>query len=157
MILLSLEANPTTDSIHDLETLRYVWDLDVTKDSDGNGIPSDDEDYVGQWIEWETDVSGTVSVKLTVMDEELSDSMLITLNVEEAPFSFWRFIIFTNHDNFDSNYLAGGGGFAYVKTRKPDDLIMAPAEVKEDVKYPWTMRSMILNLTHSVRTRQREK
>ena len=30
--------------------------------------------------------------------------------------------------------LAGGGGFAYVKTRKPNDLVMAPAEVKRGRK-----------------------
>jgi len=132
--IVILSANLTTDSIHDLETLRYVWDLDVTKDNDGNGNPSDDEDYVGQWIEWETDVSGTVSVKLTVMDEELSDSMLITLNIEEAPFSFGNLLSSPIMIILILIILAGGGGFAYVKTRKPDDLIMAPAEVKRGRK-----------------------
>ena len=80
-----LSANLTSDSSYDLETLRYVWDLDVTTDSDGNGNPSDDEDYVGQWFAWETDASGTISVKLTVIDEELSDSMICLLYTSPSP------------------------------------------------------------------------
>ena len=129
-----LSANLTTDSSYDLETLRYVWDLDVTTDSDGNGNPSDDEDYVGQWFAWETDTSGTISVKLTVTDEELSDSMLITLNIEEAPFSFGDLVSSPIVIIVIILILAGGGGFAYVQMRKPDDLIQAPAEVKRGRK-----------------------
>ncbi len=129
-----LSANLTTDSSYDLETLRYVWDLDVTTDSDGNGNPSDDEDYVGQWFAWETDTSGTISVKLTVTDEELSDSMLITLNIEEAPFSFGDLVSSPIVIIVIILILAGGGGFAYVQMRKPDDLVQAPAEVKRGRK-----------------------
>ena len=132
--IVVLSANLTTDSSHDLETLRYVWDLDVTTDSDGNGNPSDDEDYVGQWFEWETDTSGTISVKLTVMDEELSDSMIITLNIEEAPFSFGNLLASPIMIVLILIILAGGGGFAYVKMRQPDDLVQAPAEAKRGRK-----------------------
>ena len=108
--------------------------MDVTTDSDGNGNPSDDEDYVGQWFAWETDTSGTISVKLTVTDEELSDSMLITLNIEEAPFSFGDLVSSPIAIIVIILILAGGGGFAYVQMRKPDDLIQAPAEVKRGRK-----------------------
>ena len=68
------------------------------------------------------------------MDEELSDSMLITLNIEEAPFSFGNLLSSPIMIILILIILAGGGGFAYVKTRKPDDLIMAPAEVKRGRK-----------------------
>ncbi len=132
--IVVLSANLTTDSSHDLETLRYVWDLDVTTDSDGNGNPSDDEDYVGQWFEWETDTSGTISVKLTVMDEELSDSMIITLNIEEAPFSFGNLLASPIMIVLILIILYGGGGFAYVKMSQPYDLVQAPAEAKRGRK-----------------------
>ena len=55
------------------------------------------------------------------MDEELSDSMLITLNVEEAPFSFGDLLSSPIMIILILIILAGGGGFAYVKTRKPDN------------------------------------
>ena len=129
-----LSANLTSDSSYDLETLRYVWDLDVTTDSDGNGNPSDDEDYVGQWFAWETDASGTISVKLTVIDEELSDSMIITLNIEETAFSFGNLVSSSIVIIVIILILAGGGGFAYVQMRKPDDLVQAPAEVNRGRK-----------------------
>ena len=129
-----LSANLTTDSSHDLENLRYVWDLDVTTDSDGNGNPSDDEDYVGKWFEWKTDSSGTISVKLTVTDESLSDSISITLNIEKAPFSFADLVTSPIVIILILLILAGGGGFAYVQLRKPDDLVEAPTEARKGRK-----------------------
>ena len=89
---------------------------------------------MGQWFEWETDTSGTISVKLTVMDEELSDSMIITLNIEEAPFSFGNLLTSPIMIVLILIILAGGGGFAYVKMRQPDDLVQAPAEAKRGRK-----------------------
>ena len=125
-----LSANLTTDSIFDMENMIYVWDLDVTKDSDGNGNPSDDEDYVGKWFVWKTDTSGTISIKLTASDESLSDSMLITMNIEEAPFSFAEAITSPIGLVLIILILAGGGGFAYVKSRNPNDLVEAPPYAK---------------------------
>ena len=132
--IVVLSANLTADSSHDLEYLKYVWDLDVTTDSDGNGNPSDDEDYVGKWFEWKTDTSGTISVKLTVTDESLSDSMSITMNIEEAPFSFGELVSSPIVIILVLLILAGGGGFAYVQLRKPGDLVEAPAEAKRGRK-----------------------
>jgi hypothetical protein len=125
-----LSANLTTDSIFDIENMIYVWDLDVTKDSDGNGNPSDDEDYVGKWFVWKTDTSGTISIKLTASDESLSDSMLITMNIEEAPFSFAEAITSPIGLVLIILILAGGGGFVYVKSRNPNDLVEAPPYAK---------------------------
>jgi hypothetical protein len=128
--LVVLSANLTTDSIFDMENMIYVWDLDVTKDSDGNGNPSDDEDYVGKWFVWKTDTSGTISIKLTASDESLSDSMLITMNIEEAPFSFAEAITSPIGLVLIILILAGGGGFVYVKSRNPNDLVEAPPYAK---------------------------
>ena len=125
-----LSANLTIDSIFDMENMIYVWDLDVTKDSDGNGNPSDDEDYVGKWFVWKTDTSGTISIKLTASDESLSDSMVITMNIEEAPFSFAEAITSPIGLVLIILILAGGGGFFYVKSRNPNDLIEAPPYAK---------------------------
>lgn len=129
-----LSANMTTDSAFDLENMIYNWDLDTSVDSDGDGNPSNDIDHVGIWLEWKTDSHGTRSVKLTVSDETLVDSVSITLMIEEAPFSFADLVSSPIFIILIILVLAGGGGFAYMQMRKPEDLIEAPPEARRGRK-----------------------
>lgn len=125
-----LSGNLTTDSAYDMEYMEYVWDLDTSVDSDGDGDAGNDADHEGRWFEWKANSAGTRVIKLTVSDEAMSDSMTITIVVEKAPFSFANVLgspivlvlIFV--------VLAGAGGFAFMRLKKPDDLVEAPPEAK---------------------------
>jgi hypothetical protein len=128
--VIILSANMTTDSAFDLENMIYNWDLDTSVDSDGDGNPSNDIDHVGIWLEWKTDSHGTRSVKLTVSDENLVDSRTITILIEEAPFSFADLVSSPLFIILIVLGLAGGGGFAYMQMRKPEDLVEAPPEAR---------------------------
>jgi len=128
--VIILSANMTTDSAFDLENMIYNWDLDTSVDSDGDGNPSNDIDHVGIWLEWKTDSHGTRSVKLTVSDENLVDSRTITILIEEAPFSFADLVSSPLFIILIVLVLAGGGGFAYMQMRKPEDLVEAPPEAR---------------------------
>ena len=82
-----LSANGTIDSQADMDSLQFIWDIDITKDSDGDGNPSNDEDYTGRWIEFSYDSKGPKQAKLTVLDESSSHSVTMDIQVAEAPFS----------------------------------------------------------------------
>ena len=82
-----LSANGTIDSQIDMDSLQFIWDIDITKDSDGDGNPSNDEDYTGRWIEFSYDSEGPKQAKLTVLDESSSHSVTMDIHVAEAPFS----------------------------------------------------------------------
>ncbi len=80
-----LSANGTVDSLNDMESLKFHWDLDVTVDSDGDGNPSNDIDVTGRWIEASYASEGLKQVKLTVIDESESHSVTMEINVANAP------------------------------------------------------------------------
>ena len=42
-----LDARGTIDSLNDIDTLTIAWDLDVTEDSNGDGIKDNDADLIG--------------------------------------------------------------------------------------------------------------
>jgi len=82
-----LTGNGTTDSIFDMENMEYWWDTDISKDSDKDGDPSNDKDILGSMVEWEYKSPGNKVLQLTVYDGDLSDTMRITIIVQEAPFA----------------------------------------------------------------------
>ena len=66
--------------------LKYYWDLDPTFDSDGNGDPKDDPNYVGSDVEITFQQTGRVDVVLTVFDQSGNkDSHPFSVNVESEP------------------------------------------------------------------------
>ena len=80
-----LSANGSIDSVNDMESLTFHWDLDISLDSDGDGNPSNDIDMMGRWIEASYDSEGLKQVKLTVIDESESHSVTMDINVATAP------------------------------------------------------------------------
>jgi hypothetical protein len=88
-----LTGNGTTDSVFDMENMEYWWDMDISKDSDNDGNPSNDIDIRGLMVEWEYNSPGNKVVQLTVYDGDTSDSMRITITVQEAPFALTDIIL----------------------------------------------------------------
>jgi len=80
-----LSANGTVDSGVDMESLIFHWDIDVTVDSDGDGDPANDVDYVGRWIEFSYESGGPKKAKLTVLDDSSSHSVTMDIEVADAP------------------------------------------------------------------------
>ena len=64
-----LDARTTVDSLNDIEGLNYVWDTDITVDSNGDGIKDNDADLVGARVEHVFKQEGRVTVKAIVWDE----------------------------------------------------------------------------------------
>ena len=76
--------------------LRYHWDLDPTLDSDGNGDPKDDPNFVGSDVDITFQQTGRVDVVLTVFDQSGNkDSHPFTVNVnqESEPTSVFGIVI----------------------------------------------------------------
>jgi len=86
--VIVLSANGTTDSQFDMENMLYVWDLDIGKDSNGDGDPTNDIDRTGPWIEVSFSSEGTRTVKMTALDEGEGASMTLVIEVKKEPFSF---------------------------------------------------------------------
>ena len=76
-----------------MENMIYSWDMDITKDSDGDENPANDEDIFGKIVEWQFNNAGSIVVQLTVDDGDATDSMRITIQVEEKPFTITSFIM----------------------------------------------------------------
>ena len=88
-----LTGNGTTDSLNDMENMIYSWDMDISKDSNGDGDKTNDQDILGKIVEWEFNDAGSIVVQLTVDDGDSADSMRITIQVKEKPFSVTAFIL----------------------------------------------------------------
>ena len=88
-----MTGNGTTDSSYDMENMIYSWDMDISRDSDGDGDRTNDEDILGKLVEWQFNDAGSIVVQLTVDDGDATDSMRITIQVEEKPFSITSFIM----------------------------------------------------------------
>ena len=86
--VIVLSANGTTDSQFDMENMVYIWDLDIGKDSDGDGNPANDVDREGRWIEVSFSSEGTRTVQMTAFDEGAGSSITLVIQVEKEPFSF---------------------------------------------------------------------
>ena len=83
-----LSANGTVDSQADMDSLIFQWDTDVSVDSDGDGDPTNDVDYMGRWIEISYESGGSKTAKLTVLDDSGSrNSITMDIEVAESPLS----------------------------------------------------------------------
>ena len=76
-----------------MENMIYSWEMDISKDSDGDGDKNNDKDISGKIVEWQFNNAGSIVVQLTVDDGDATDSMRITLQVKEKPFSITSFIM----------------------------------------------------------------
>jgi len=91
--IVKLSGNGTSDSMNDMENMVYIWDMDINKDSDGDGDKTNDRDILGKIVEWEFNKEGSIVIQLTVDDGDVTDSMRITIQVKEEPFSISAFVL----------------------------------------------------------------
>ena len=80
-----LSAEQTIDSLNDLNGLTTVWDLDITIDSNGDGIKDNDADLVGSTVIHMFRKAGNVRVKAMAWDENPERPGQSTMIVEVAP------------------------------------------------------------------------
>ena len=80
-----LNAEQTIDSLNDLEGLTIVWDLDITVDSNGDGVKDNDADLVGSIVTHMFRKAGTVRVKAMAWDENPERPGQSTMVIEVAP------------------------------------------------------------------------
>jgi PKD repeat protein len=62
----------------------FAWDLDITRDSNGDGDPANDMDAFTSWgspLRYTFETGGTKQIRLIVTDEEFSSSKDITIVV----------------------------------------------------------------------------
>ena len=70
----------------DESNLTFSWDLDLEKDSNGDGDTRNDDDYTGQQISLSFDKTGKYSIGLTVYDaSNNTDFEVFTIQVVEPP------------------------------------------------------------------------
>jgi hypothetical protein len=100
--------------------MRYQWDLNIAKDSDGDGNPANDIDVEGNIIELVFDVEGTVIVQLTVNDGDATDSIILTIQVQKAPFSVVGLVSSPIFIVFILIIMAGGGGYLFLQKKKEE-------------------------------------
>ena len=74
------------NDVYDASTnLRYHWDTNPSKDTDQNGNPTDDPDYIGSSVDLFFDTTGTKTVVVTVFDaSNNTDTRTFTIVVEES-------------------------------------------------------------------------
>ena len=78
----SINANDVYDSA---SNLRYHWDINPSKDTDQNGNPTDDPNYIGSNVDLLFDTAGTKTVVVTVFDaSNNTDTRTFTIVVEES-------------------------------------------------------------------------
>ena len=78
----SINANDVYDSA---SNLRYHWDINPSKDTDQNGNPTDDPDYIGSKVDLLFDSAGTKTVVVTVFDaSNNTDSLTFDIVVDES-------------------------------------------------------------------------
>ena len=78
----SINANDVYDSA---SNLRYHWDINPSKDTDQNGNPTDDPDYIGSNVDLLFDTAGTKTVVVTVFAaSNNTDTRTFTIVVEES-------------------------------------------------------------------------
>ena len=78
----SINANDVYDAS---SNLRYHWDTNPSKDTDQNGNPTDDPDYIGSNVDLFFDTTGTKTVVVTVFDaSNNTDTRTFTIVVEPS-------------------------------------------------------------------------
>jgi len=113
-----INASGTVDSVFDMQNMRYQWDLNIAKDSDGDGNPANDIDVEGSIIELEFNEEGTIIVQLTVNDGDATDSMILTIQVQKAPFSVVGLVSSPFFIIFIVSIIVGVGGFLFLQKKK---------------------------------------
>ena len=81
-----LDASNTLDAVNDVDGLTVVWDLDVTFDSNEDGVPDNDADIVGKTVTHVFKRDGVQTVKVIALDEdpERPGTKLVTFTVLPA-------------------------------------------------------------------------
>ncbi|MBT4407526.1 MAG: PKD domain-containing protein [Euryarchaeota archaeon] len=77
----AFNGNGTFDAPTDLPYLTYLWDMDLSVDSDGDGDKANDADQVGQSITHTFAREGTYSISLRVFDEDVSRPGVTTMDI----------------------------------------------------------------------------
>ena len=81
-LTLSIDAIDAYDQSYQLV---YHWDLNPSSDSDANGDPTDDPDYIGSSVDVKFDQGGRKDIVVTVFDQSgNSDSHAFSINVDNA-------------------------------------------------------------------------
>ena len=65
-----LDASSTLDALTDINDLTVAWDIDVTVDSNEDGIPDNDADLIGKTVSYMFKQDGVQSVKVMAWDED---------------------------------------------------------------------------------------
>ena len=65
-----LDASTTLDALTDINDLTVAWDMDVTVDSNEDGIPDNDADLIGKTVSYIFKQDGVQSVKVIAWDED---------------------------------------------------------------------------------------
>jgi len=65
-----LDASTTLDALTDINDLTVAWDIDVTVDSNEDGIPDNDADLLGKTVSYIFKQDGVQSVKVIAWDED---------------------------------------------------------------------------------------
>ena len=82
-IELKIKAADEWDSQEDL---RFTWDLDLEKDTNGDGDPTNDADYTGSTLAITFDDAGEARFAVTVYDQSNnSDFEIFEIQVKEPP------------------------------------------------------------------------
>jgi hypothetical protein len=85
--IITLDASPTLDSPADRETLTVVWDVDCSRDSDGDGIKDNDADIVGNVVQYSFSKQGKWKIKAIAWDENVfnpgSSSTTVTVDAPD--------------------------------------------------------------------------
>lgn len=64
-----LDASTTLDALNDVNDLTVAWDIDITEDSNEDGIPDNDADLIGKTVTYTFKRDGLQSVKVMAWDE----------------------------------------------------------------------------------------
>jgi hypothetical protein len=132
--MISLSANLTTDSIFDIANMEYFWDLDISEDSNGDGIPDNDVDHQGIWLSWTPEKSGRITVQVTAMDESSSDKKTVTIDVTEKPFAFGDIFTPTVIGIIGIILILATAGFVAMRMRSGKDIVNAPLGARKGRK-----------------------
>ena len=74
-----LDASISTDNVDEVDTITFKWDLDLTKDTDNDGILNNDVDATGAIVNFTPRYTGIVPIGLNVSDT--SGNWANTLNL----------------------------------------------------------------------------
>jgi hypothetical protein len=80
-----LDASATTDSLNDINDITIVWDIDITSDSNGDGIKDNDADLIGKTVSHVFRISGVTKVKAIAWDEDPERPGTSTKNIDISP------------------------------------------------------------------------